>query len=251
MSKHRLVILSGPSCVGKSPLDRALKRLYPDLRKKLIPLVLYNSRVPRPGEVDGVDYYFRSAEEIMQMKTYSRYVVMEVRGDLQALDMHELITLLQKGDVFFEGNPFVGEMLITHPSLASVKKLSVFMSPLGREEIMYFKNPDLHISLPDLVTDIMRRKLLRRTRKQKGELSMKDMENIEKRAASAWRELRVAHHFRYIIPNHDGEDSEHWDAFYHPVGDARKTLLAFVALLDGKEPAGVEKWEEGLITGAV
>ena len=251
MSKHRLVILSGPSCVGKSPLDRALKRLYPDLRKKLIPLVLYNSRVPRPGEVDGVDYYFRSAEEIMQMKTYSRYVVMEVRGDLQALDMHELITLLQKGDVFFEGNPFVGEMLITHPSLASVKKLSVFMSPLGREEIMYFKNPDLHISLPDLVTDIMRRKLLRRTRKQKGELSMKDMENIEKRAASAWRELRVAHHFRYVIPNHDGEDSEHWDAFYHPVGDARKTLLAFVALLDGKEPAGVEKWEEGLITGAV
>ena len=251
MSKHRLVILSGPSCVGKSPLDRALKRLYPDLRKKLIPLVLYNSRVPRPGEVDGVDYYFRSAEEIMQMKTYSRYVVMEVRGDLQALDMHELITLLQKGDVFFEGNPFVGEMLITHPSLASVKKLSVFMSPLGREEIMYFKNPDLHISLPDLVTDIMRRKLLRRTRKQKGELSIKDLENIEKRAASAWRELRVAHHFRYIIPNHDGEDSEHWDAFYHPVGDARKTLLAFVALLDGKEPAGVEKWEEGLITGAV
>ena len=27
----RLVILSGPSCVGKSPLDKALARFYPDL----------------------------------------------------------------------------------------------------------------------------------------------------------------------------------------------------------------------------
>src|SRR5215471_7944895 len=55
--KGRLVILSGPSCVGKSPLAKALAKFYPELRRTLQPLVLYNTRGPRPGEVDGVDYH--------------------------------------------------------------------------------------------------------------------------------------------------------------------------------------------------
>ena len=55
----RLVILSGPSCAGKSPLDKALGRFYPELRAALQPVTLYNDRAPRPGEVDGVDYHFR------------------------------------------------------------------------------------------------------------------------------------------------------------------------------------------------
>jgi len=49
---NRLVILTGPSCVGKSPLDRAFGKLYPDLRKGLSKFVLYISRSPRPGEMD-------------------------------------------------------------------------------------------------------------------------------------------------------------------------------------------------------
>ena len=50
-----------------------------------------------------------------------------------------------------------------------------------------------------------------------------------------------------MIPNHDGEDSDHWEAFYYPIGDARKTLAAFAALLKGEVAAGVEKWEEDLL----
>jgi guanylate kinase len=59
--------------------------------------------------------------------------------------------------------------------------------------------------------------------------------------------LREAWKFDYVIPNHDGEDSEHWDAFYYPIGDARKALLAFAALLQGEAPPGVEKWEKDLV----
>ena len=51
----RLVILSGPSCIGKSPLEKALGRFFPELRRQLQKLVLYNTRAPRPGELDGVD----------------------------------------------------------------------------------------------------------------------------------------------------------------------------------------------------
>ncbi len=92
----------------------------------------------------------------------------------------------------------------------------------------------------------MRRKLLRRTQRQKGILSLKDLENIEKRAGSAFREVQYAPSFQYVIPNHDGEDSENWDAFYYPVGDARYALHAFAALLAGETPAHVEQWESAM-----
>ena len=98
-----------------------------------------------------------------------------------------------------------------------------------------------------MITDIMRRKLLRRTRRQKTELSLKDFENIERRASSAYLELKEAHNFENVIPNHDGEDSENWDAFYFPIGDARKVLTAFVSLLKGKKTSWIEHWEPELI----
>ena len=242
----RLIVLSGPSCAGKSPLDRALGRFYPQLRQRLRTIVLYNDRSPRPGEVDGVDYHFRSRDEIGRLEGDDRYVVMEVRGDLQALDLTDLGKILEAGDAFFEGNPFVGEALLTHPRLEGIPRVSAFMAPLSREEVVYLK--EAGASLPDLVTDVMRRKLLRRTRRQKGEMSARDLENIEKRAGSAYGELARAHQFGCVIPNHDGEDSENWDAFYYPLGDARRALLAFVDLLEGRQSPWTETWEEGLLT---
>jgi guanylate kinase len=243
----RLVILSGPSCVGKSPLHRALARLYPELNQRLHKLVLFNSRAPRPGEADGVDYHFRKREQIEAMRSQERFAALDVRGDLQALDLPALSAVLEHGDAFFEGNPFIGRLLQTHPALARVRRLSVFVSPLSREEILFLKDPARNVSLPELVTDVMRRKLLRRTRRHKGELSLKDLENIEQRAGSAFRELQEAVHFEWVIPNHDGEDSDNWDAFYYPLGDARSALLAFVELLEGRVPANAEKWDADLI----
>ena len=246
-ASKRLVILSGPSCVGKSPIDKALGRFHPKLRGTLRKLVLYNSRAPRPGEVDGVDYHFRLRSQVEALRADDRYAVLDVRGDLQALNVEELQAMLQESNAFFEGNPFVGRALQTHPRLAGINRLSVFLSPLSREEVIYLKAPERNVSLSDLVTDLMRRKLLRRTRRQKLDLSAKDLENIETRAASAYRELKEAWHFQYVIPNHDGEDSDNWEAFYYPLGDARKALNAFAALLEGRIPPDVEKWEEDLI----
>lgn len=166
----------------------------------------------------------------------------------QALDVRELLNVLQNGDAFFEGNPFMGRVLQTHPSLADVNRLSIFLSPLSSEEITYLKAPERHISVEEFVIDVVRRKLLRRVRRQKGELSVRDLENVETRASSAFRELQEAWHFQYVIPNHDGEDSDHWEAFYFLIGDARKTLGAFVDLLKGSVPPGVEQWNEKLLS---
>ena len=105
MKSGRLVVLSGPSCVGKSPLFACSGKFYPELNKQLHKLVLFNSRDPRPGEIDGVDYHFRTQAQVEALRTDDRYVVLEVRTDLQALDVEELDSLLRRGDALFEGNP--------------------------------------------------------------------------------------------------------------------------------------------------
>ena len=188
----RLVILSGPSCVGKSPLAKALGKFHPEWASRLQRLVLYNSRDPRPGERDGIDYHFRTRAQIEAFRSDDRYALLDVRGDLQALDLEGLHALLERGDGFFEGNPFVGTTMLQHPRMKDVRRLAVFLSPLSKEGITYLKAPERNLSLKDLVTDVMRRILLRRTRRLKGELSAKDLENIERRASSAYSEMQEA-----------------------------------------------------------
>jgi len=240
----KLIVLSGPSCAGKGPLVKALKRLYHDHAAALRPVVIYNDRAPRPGEQDGVDYHFRARNEIENLKQREGFKVMEVRDNLQAVDVKELRQMLEQGDAFFEGNPFVGAELLEIQPDATV---SYFMAPLSREEILALKDSMQREGLQKLVADVMRRKLLRRNQRHKGILSLKDLENIERRAASAYRELQMAYRFDNVIVNHDGEDSENWDAFYYPIADARKALIAFVSLLEDTEPAGIEHWEKDLL----
>jgi guanylate kinase len=243
----RLIILSGPSCVGKGPLHCALTSFYPEQAAKLRKLVLYNSRSPRPGEIDGKDYYFRSRDEVTGLQKKEDFAVLDVRGDVQAVDLKDAEQTLTSADLFFEGNPFVGRKLL-ESFTSKFAVLSIFLAPLSSEEILFLRSQGRTHSFADFLTDVMRRKLLRRTQRQKNILSLKDLENIERRAASAYSELKEAWHFEHVIPNHDGEDSENWNAFYFPVGDARKALLAFADLIDGKVQPLVEKWDEQLLT---
>ncbi len=244
----RLILLSGPSCVGKGPLASALKRHHPELATQLVPLVLHNSRAPRPGEVDGVAYHFTPRAEIERLASSRGFVAGDVRGDCQGLDLATIEQALEDGrDAFFEGNPFIPEMLREAGVLDQYPTLTVFLSPLSRDEIIYLQDPARRVDLESFVTDVMRRKLLVRTTRQKTHLSQVDLADIERRARSAIVELRHAHKYDHVIPNHDGEDSENWDAFYYPVGDAFATLASFAALLAGESPDRVETWEPGLL----
>ena len=55
-----LVVLSGPSGVGKGTIRKALFEMP---EQEFVYSVSMTTRPPRPGEVDGVDYYFVSREE--------------------------------------------------------------------------------------------------------------------------------------------------------------------------------------------
>ncbi len=58
-----LLIISSPSGAGKSTLSRRLMKWDPTIRFS----VSATTRRPRPGEVDGKDYYFTSREEFQRM----------------------------------------------------------------------------------------------------------------------------------------------------------------------------------------
>jgi len=59
----RVVVLSGPSAVGKSTLVRCLRERIPELHFS----VSATTRAPRPGEVDGVDYHFVTPARFQQL----------------------------------------------------------------------------------------------------------------------------------------------------------------------------------------
>jgi guanylate kinase len=196
--------------------------------------------------VDGVEHHFRSRDHIERLREDERHVVIDVRGDLQALDVAELAESLKSRHAMYEGNPYVARELLINPRLAGIRRLSILLSPLSREEILYLSGQPA-VSLRELTAELMRRKQLRRAKRLKGTLSAHDLEDVERRVARAYDELRMAHEFDLVIPNHDGEDSENWDAFYYPLGDARRALLSVVDLLSGRTPTTAEKWEPDLL----
>lgn len=60
--KGRLVVLAGPSAVGKSTVVQRLRKEVEDLYFS----VSMTTRDPRPGEVDGKDYFFVSPESFQE-----------------------------------------------------------------------------------------------------------------------------------------------------------------------------------------
>jgi guanylate kinase len=63
VARGRVLVLSGPSAVGKSTVVEQLREQVPDLFFS----VSATTRAPRPGEVDGRDYRFVTAEGFQQL----------------------------------------------------------------------------------------------------------------------------------------------------------------------------------------
>ncbi|WP_442603895.1 guanylate kinase [Paenibacillus sp. KN14-4R] len=61
--KGILIVLSGPSGVGKGTVCTSLRKSSPEL----IYSVSATTRTPRQGEVDGVNYFFKSHEQFKSM----------------------------------------------------------------------------------------------------------------------------------------------------------------------------------------
>ncbi len=91
----RLVVLSGPSGVGKDTVLRALFELQPALRYS----VSYTTRPPRPGEVDGESYSFVDEPTFRGMAERKEFLEWaEVHGHLYGTSVAHVQQVLDRGE---------------------------------------------------------------------------------------------------------------------------------------------------------
>jgi guanylate kinase len=232
----QLIVLSGPSCVGKTPLLKMVRRLRPDLAMAMP--ILYTSRRPRPIEQEGIDYFFRSEDEICEMSK-ERYIVGQARVIWQAVDLQQIAEMFEKESlIVLEIYPTLGQFFLDHPAVkkwsASFRLRTVFLSPATDEEIQAIQFHMKYKSPQEAVAAIMLPKLIGRSLQQGKVLSLVEMEDLQTRASRAFDEILMAKSYEEIIVNHDGEDSPHW-RYLPAIGDAGKTVTRFIKILEGED----------------
>ena len=126
-----LLILSSPSGAGKSTLSKRLMAWDPTIRFS----VSATTRAPRPGEVDGKDYYFLSRDDFLahvangEMLEYA-----EVFGNLYGSPKPPVLEALEAGrDVLFDVD-WQGAQQIRNSALGR-DVLSIFILPPSIEEL--------------------------------------------------------------------------------------------------------------------
>jgi len=67
MKNHKRIILCGPSCTGKNFIRQKF------INKGFNADVSYTSRIPREGEVNGVDYHFINKNKFLKKIVYGKF----------------------------------------------------------------------------------------------------------------------------------------------------------------------------------
>jgi guanylate kinase len=172
MSKKGLfIIVSAPSGAGKSSICQRLLTACPEIKFS----VSYTSREPRPGEVDGKDYYFISRDEFQGRIDQNEFVEwVENYGHMYGTSIKFMEDYSQKG-----------------------KDLLLDIEPRGAKKVKQkFKKGIFVFVLPP-----SRGELLKRMEKRGHDTD----EAIKTRFAQAESELKEISWYDYVIFNEDLE----------------------------------------------
>lgn len=129
-TRGRLVVLSGPSAVGKDTVIGRVVELVPELRRS----VSHTSRAARAGEVDGREYRFVGRDQFEAMRVAGEFLeTATVHGNRYGTAAAQVERLLAKGhDVVLK---------IDVQGAAQVRRirpdaLFIFLAPPSREELL-------------------------------------------------------------------------------------------------------------------
>ncbi len=90
----KLFVVSGPSGAGKGTINKMVL----DKRDDIVMSVSATTRSPRPGEVDGVNYYFISEEEFKRKIEEDEFIEWaKVYGNYYGTLKREVTTILSNG----------------------------------------------------------------------------------------------------------------------------------------------------------
>ena len=128
MSKGKLFVISGASGVGKSTV---LKKVM-ETRDDLVFSVSATTRAPRPGEVDGVHYYFVSRERYDEMVRNDEFLEYDIHFETgYGTPVAQLEEKLEKGNVILDIEPN-GAMNVRKKRPDATL---IFILPPSREEL--------------------------------------------------------------------------------------------------------------------
>ena len=166
----RVLVLSGPSGSGKTTI---VNRLLDEAPVRLMKSVSATTRKPRPKEIDGEDYYFLSDEEFRQRLAADEF--------------------LEHAEVFSSG--FLYGTLKSEVDRAWAENAWTFLEidVEGALNVMQQYSDAVTIFLKTPSPEEFERRL--RDRKTETE------EVIQKRLATAARELQFADRYRYTVIN--------------------------------------------------
>lgn len=163
-----LLVVSGPAGVGKGTLDKALLERHQDMKLS----VSATTRAPRPGEIDGVHYFFKTEEEFKAM-----------------IERNEFLEYMHVFQTNYYGTPrsFVEEQLSR--GIDVILEIDVQGAMKVKKA---FPNAVMIFIAPPSMTELKSRLIGRNT---------ETLEQIEKRFATAEKEIAMLPEYEYVVTN--------------------------------------------------
>ncbi len=172
MSVHKpsIVIFSGPSGVGKTTV---VSRVLDDSPLPLKLATSATTREPRPGEVDGVDYYFLDQEEFDRRREAGEF--------------------LESFEVFGRGHWYGTLKSEVATSLDAGNWVALEIDVNGAMQVL-----EEH---PDAITIFVRPESLNELERRLRSRGTESEERIQIRLATARSELELADRYKHVVVN--------------------------------------------------
>lgn len=167
--KGLLVILSAPSGCGKDTVFQELRKI----RNDVVESVSATTRAPRDGEIEGINYYFKS------------------ESDFQLMVVNEELLEYAKYNNCYYGTPVAG----VEKAINEGKVCFLIIDVQGAQRIMSQRPDSVSIFLLPPSLEILRNRLKNRC--------TNDEDDINRRMAIAEKEIHMASSYKYRVVNDD------------------------------------------------
>ena len=192
----KLVVVSGPSGVGKGTIVRLLEDRYNEEERKMYISISCTTREAREGEVDGVHYYFISEEEF-----------------LEKIENHDFLEYNKYGTGKYYGTPKSTVLKYLDEGYDVILEIDVN----GYRQIKE--------NFPSCIGVFIAPPSLEMLEKRLRDRGTETEESIEKRLNTAKEEMKTQAEYDYVIINEDGKVEEATEELYQIMVEKRNNLI--------------------------